>query len=85
MVQPVAQLHVNHVNSDVVFLMLLYLSMFPTKLYSFYLLTYVLDLCQLLSFIMAPYMVFFSESLQPDSSTRRQLKAVTERAMLPNP
>lgn len=48
--KPFVQVHVAHVHLDVkVFLVQLCLSMFPTKLSSFGLLSYVTDLCQLLS------------------------------------
>lgn len=48
MAQAVVQLHIIQANLDVkVFLMQLCLLMFPTKLYCCYVLTYVLNLCQL--------------------------------------
>lgn len=56
MVQAYMQLHITHANLNLKVFTQLSLLMFLTKLYSYHLLSYVTDLCQLLSFIMSPWM-----------------------------
>lgn len=50
--QPAVQWHLRLLNKIILDCLL----MFPTKLYSYYLLTFVLDLCHLLSFIVTSWM-----------------------------